>query len=107
MVWINLLSTLLNLSVANTDLSLDVSFNQLTLIPPEIGGCKALRVFKARGNALRTIPAELAKLEKLEDLFLEQNPLIRIPAAVATMTLNQFTFDIAHLQSPPLVIASK
>jgi internalin A len=86
---------------------LDVSFNQLTLIPPEIGGCKSMRVLKAQGNVLRTIPAELAKLESLEDLFLDKNPLIRIPATVATMALGQFTFDIANLQSPPLVIASK
>jgi len=86
---------------------LDVSFNQLAILPSEIGTCISLHVIRARSNQLKTIPVDITRLGQLEDLLLDGNPLIRLHPRVATMPLRQLTYDIEHLQSPPLAIASK
>lgn len=86
---------------------LDVSFNQLGILPSQIATCISLQVIRARSNQIKTIPAELTRLGRLEDLLLDGNPIVRLHPKVATMPLRHLTYDIAHLQSPPLAIASK
>jgi len=85
----------------------DVSFNQLAILPAQISTCISLKVIRARSNQLKTIPSELVRLGQLEDLLLDGNPIVRLHPKVATMPLRHLTYDIEHLQSPPLAIASK
>ena len=82
-----------------TDLkTLEVSFNQLVMLPDEVGGCRHLVSIRARGNELKTLPVGIAKLWTLEELLLDKNPLVRLPYAVASMPLRQITYDIELLQ---------
>jgi Leucine-rich repeat (LRR) protein len=91
-----------------TDLkTLEVSFNQLVMLPDEVGGCRHLVSIRARGNELKTLPVGIAKLWTLEELLLDKNPLVRLPYAVASMPLRQITYDIELLQSPPLAVAAQ
>ena len=36
--------------------TLDVSFNQLVMLPEELSGCRHLMAIRARGNELKTLP---------------------------------------------------
>ena len=50
--------------------------NELTFIPPEIGGMGQLREFNARSNKLdQELPPEMGNISTLEALFLEDNKL--------------------------------
>jgi leucine-rich repeat protein SHOC2 len=87
---------------------LDISFNQISLLPSEIGQCASLKTFRARGNRIRVIPEDFSKIPQLEELSVDHNPLVRLPIRVATMnTLKKLQYDIDNLQSPPLVVASR
>eukprot|EP00960_Hanusia_phi_P048802 759179-Hanusia_phi.AAC.2 len=77
---------------------LDISFNQILLLPDEICHCKSLKVLRASGNMLKTIPKQIDTLKSLEDLRLDSNPLIRIPVSLALWPLNSITYDISFLQ---------
>jgi len=52
---------------------LDVSHNELTQLPPELGMCVFLKTLLAFNNKLSTIPLELGSLYKLEYLGLNDN----------------------------------
>ena len=52
---------------------LDVSHNELTQLPPELGMCVFLKTLLAFNNKLSTIPLELGSLYKLEYLGLNEN----------------------------------
>ena len=71
---------------------LDLGYNQLTLLPPELGNLVNLRELWANDNPnLSQVPVRLSELRKLEVLDLRNTGLSKIPR------------EYAELQSNPLV----
>jgi Leucine-rich repeat (LRR) protein len=77
--------------------------NQLTTLPPEIGQLSNLTTLHLGSNQLTTLPPEIGQLTKLEELYLTDNQLKTLPPEIGRLpnlkTLNvQFNYNI-HL--PP------
>ncbi|MYG81574.1 MAG: hypothetical protein F4187_07325, partial [Gemmatimonadetes bacterium] len=65
---------------------LELRHNNLTAIPPELGGLNDLRVLSLRDNDLAgPIPAELGNLTNLTTLELQHNNLTAIPAELGDL----------------------
>ncbi|KAL7544115.1 hypothetical protein ACHAXR_013557 [Thalassiosira sp. AJA248-18] len=94
------------LSFAHCLLNLDISFNQLEMLPDEISNLNLLqelncacnklqslpgsiamlawlRVIKANGNSLLTLPKEIGQCKALELLNLSENALTSLPQEIA------------------------
>lgn len=59
------------------------SFNKITSLPAEIGRLKRLRVLNVNSNRLTKLPPELGRLEQLEEINASENMLEGIPNSVA------------------------
>ena len=118
------------LQFANTLLRLDVSFNQLTSLPPEISSLSLLieldvscnklqslpselssltwlRILKANGNQLTTLPQTLGQLKKVEILNLSENLLTSIPQEIAACSsLQTLLLQNNDLQRLPLSLSA-
>ena len=62
--------------------SLDLRYNRLTALPPEIGQLTNLTELNLGGNQLTTLPPEIAQLENLVYLNLEGDQLRHLPSAL-------------------------
>jgi len=60
--------------------------NQLTTLPPEITKLTNLTVLVLSGNQLTTLPHEIAKLTNLAELYLSGNQLTSLPPEIAKLT---------------------
>jgi|GEM_PF-5485278 len=58
---------------------LDISLNQITELPPEIGLLSKLERLSVGSNKLRTLPTTIGQLEALDWLVLESNELVELP----------------------------
>jgi len=58
---------------------LDLSNNQITEIPPEIGQLTHLEILRLYGNEITEIPPELGQLTNLEYFYLSNNQITEIP----------------------------
>eukprot|EP00741_Cyanophora_paradoxa_P001353 tig00000480_g1309.t1 len=61
---------------------LNVGYNQLQSLPPEIGRLTKLRVLRAECNHLSAVPREIGKLEQLTWLNLQHNGLTTLPVEI-------------------------
>lgn len=59
------------------------SFNKITAIPKEIGSLRRLRRLVMNTNRIRLIPPELGNCEMLEEIILSENMIEEIPKAMA------------------------
>jgi Leucine-rich repeat (LRR) protein len=64
--------------------------NRLTRLPREIGRLKALRVLELSANALECVPKELADLQQLEGLQFDSNLLRWLPIELARLPTSTF-----------------
>lgn len=64
---------------------LRASFNKIASIPPEIGKIRRLRKLILNSNRIRTIPNELGRLEQLEELILSENSIEELPHTIELM----------------------
>ncbi len=64
---------------------LNLSYNQLTNFPPEIGELKRLTALNLGGNHLTTLPPEITELKSLTLLNLWSNQLTNFPPAIAEL----------------------
>lgn len=62
---------------------LRASFNKIHTIPPEIGRLKRLKKLILNSNKLKTLPPDLCRCEALEDLVVSENVLEEMPQAMA------------------------
>ena len=74
----------------------DMSYNQLELIPEEIGACTQLTTLDLQHNKLRTLPESLGQLKSLSRIGLRYNRLSTgsIPGSLsACVALEQFNVE--------------
>ena len=65
---------------------LDLNYNQLTELPPQIGNLKSLYQLHLAGNQLQELPPEIGNLNHLLFLDLGNNNLRRLPPQIGNMT---------------------
>ncbi|RZN33809.1 MAG: GTP-binding protein [Methanosarcinales archaeon] len=65
---------------------LDLSHNQLTVLPPEIGELTCLTRLGLSGNQLTTFPPVISKLTNLTELSLVNNQLTTLPPEIGKLT---------------------
>jgi len=61
---------------------IDLSHNQIKIIPPEIGQLKHLNTLHLDHNQIKSIPKELGQLDSLETLSLKGNDIVTIPSEI-------------------------
>ena len=64
--------------------SLDLSNNQLSSLPQEIGKLTSLQLLDLRSNQLSSLPQEIGKLTSLQLLDLSNNQLSSLPQESAS-----------------------
>ncbi|CAG5133616.1 unnamed protein product, partial [Candidula unifasciata] len=79
----------------------DVSCNEISHIPLQIGDMSSLRCLNLRRNYLIELPVEISRLQ-LYRLDFANNRIARIPTVFRKMeTLEQLILDHNPLSSPP------
>ncbi|CAM9404182.1 unnamed protein product [Chrysoparadoxa australica] len=63
--------------------SLNLSCNKLDALPVEIGKCTRLKVLKVNGNYLEALPSEIGKCILLEELIVSENKIAELPVSLA------------------------
>lgn len=64
---------------------LNLDYNDLQCLPPDISRLSALRVLSATGNKLRELPESIGKLENLQALHLNENCLQELPMCLSNL----------------------
>ncbi len=72
---------------------LDLSYRELTSLPPEIGQLDQLASLDLCGNSLVALPPEIGDLQQLEHLDLRHNQLVALPSELGRL-LNLTSLDI-------------
>lgn len=85
---------------------LDISYNQLTLLPPGITELPKLRELDIRSNKLKELPKDLNRLKKLEKLNGSSNPLIMLPSMGGMSNLEWMDFSYCNLKELPADIGN-
>ena len=80
---------------------LDLSNNDITEVPPSIGGLAGLEKLNLMGNRLQTLPAEIAQLRRLVLLGLKDNLLEHLPALGGMACLEQLFLTSNRLTTLP------
>jgi Leucine-rich repeat (LRR) protein len=57
--------------------------NEFSALPPQIGGCTALRTLRLAYNKLTQLPETVSKLSKLNLLMLHDNQLTEVPKVLS------------------------
>ncbi|XP_062237215.1 leucine-rich repeat-containing protein 2 isoform X2 [Platichthys flesus] len=75
---------------------LNVSYNRLSKVPPELGNCENLERLELAGNYnLSELPFELSSLKRLVHLDIAQNRFVSIPVCTLRMSGLQL-LDLSH-----------
>ena len=67
-------------------LRLDLSFNNIVKLNPQIGDLSNLQQLWLNDNPLREVPVELSKCHKMKELDLKNTFIITLPREMANMT---------------------
>jgi Leucine-rich repeat (LRR) protein len=82
------------------------SFNKIVTIPPELGKLRRLRKLALNNNRIKGLPTEIGNMEMLEELILGENMIEEIPASVARIpSLKVLKMTNNRLRSIPFEIA--
>ncbi|KAL3847912.1 hypothetical protein ACJMK2_018802 [Sinanodonta woodiana] len=96
--------------LAGTITYLNLSFNDFTMLPPEVTSIKQLEILKLRNNPLRELPADIHHLNHLRTLVVSFCQLNSLPMNIfrlqhlrhLDLSYNKLTFiqnEICHLQN--------
>ncbi len=81
---------------------LDISGNQLTSLPPEIAELKNLTQLDMSNNQLTSLPPEISELKNLTQLDMSNNQLTSLPPEISKLkNLTQLDIRINQLSSLP------
>ncbi|MDJ0704813.1 MAG: COR domain-containing protein [Leptolyngbyaceae cyanobacterium MO_188.B28] len=72
---------------------LDLSYSELSQLPPEIGQLTNLITLDLRANQLSQLPSEIGQLNNLTQLYLSDNQLSQLPSEIGQLT-NLITLDL-------------
>eukprot|EP01063_Lacrimia_lanifica_P020274 TRINITY_DN27606_c0_g1_i1.p1 TRINITY_DN27606_c0_g1~~TRINITY_DN27606_c0_g1_i1.p1 ORF type:complete len:701 (+),score=145.98 TRINITY_DN27606_c0_g1_i1:90-2192(+) len=82
--------------------SLDLSNNELTAIPPEIGHLEHLSRLTLKSNSITSLPDEIGQCDRLTHLYLDQNQLTHLPDSFGQLALLEVLgLDWNELQGYP------
>ncbi len=72
---------------------LDVSYNELSNIEGlgVIGKLNTLQSLDLSHNKLKSLPGDIANLQSLEELYLDDNPIQQLPTLFQNLTLKYFS----------------
>jgi hypothetical protein len=102
--WVNLDPGLWDLAVSLV--VLDVSYNHIHEIPPQIGQLVLLKEFKASFNKITSLPAEMGRLKRLRVLAVNSNRLTKLPSELGRLEqLEEINASENMLESLPTSIA--
>lgn len=102
--WVNLDPGLWNMAVSLV--SLDISYNHIHEIPPQIGQLVLLKEFKASFNKITSLPAEMGRLKRLRVLLVNSNRLTKLPAELGRLEqLEEIQASENMLEQVPTSIA--
>ena len=83
----------------NTLIRLDISNNNIEVIPPDIGNLVKLKQLWGNQNPVRCLPAEIYKCVALESLDLSNTKIIMLPREIANIhKLNDIKLDNCPLE---------
>lgn len=86
----------------------DLSSNQLTELPPEIGQLTSVQFLYLRDNQLKILPPEIGQLSRLETLVLQGNQLTELPPEIGRLqNLKELYLQGNPIQSIPPEITQK
>eukprot|EP00002_Diphylleia_rotans_P039641 TRINITY_DN9233_c0_g1_i1.p1 TRINITY_DN9233_c0_g1~~TRINITY_DN9233_c0_g1_i1.p1 ORF type:complete len:441 (+),score=107.52 TRINITY_DN9233_c0_g1_i1:54-1376(+) len=81
---------------------LDISYNKISVIPPEIGFLTQLRELCLNFNEVTALPAEVGYLTNLEKLYAANNKITRVPPEIGLCTsLKELNLRENQLSSLP------
>ena len=87
--------------------TLDLSYNFLQELPPEIGNLILVEKLYLRSNQLVALPSELSKMTHLKEFYGEQNQLTSIPDSFREMAeLNIVCLDWNDLEEFPAMLCA-
>jgi hypothetical protein len=92
-----ILSLLQCTTMSDAIIKLDISFNQLTALPAEIGQLLALQKLNVSYNQLTALPAEIGQLVALQKLEVQENQLTTLPVTLEKC-IALYILDISYNQ---------
>eukprot|EP01038_Epipyxis_sp_PR26KG_P012055 gene12055-16131_t len=82
------------------------SFNKIVYVPPEIGKLKRLKKIILNSNRLTSLPDEIGLLENLEEIIVSENSIDVLPSTVSKMsTLKVLKIANNKLKTLPFELA--
>lgn len=86
---------------------LNISSNQLKLLPDSVGQLEKLRILNTSSNHLKALPDSIGNLKCLQHLDLRDNKQLKVlPASLARATgLKDLALDSRRFEYPPEEIA--
>lgn len=86
---------------------LNCASNRLRSLPAAIGRCTRLKILKANGNRLDTLPKDISKCKALHTIIASENIMQALPTTIGELPVLQ-TLDLQnnHLKSLPYELAN-
>eukprot|EP00794_Sanderia_malayensis_P016203 gene16203-17833_t len=96
-----------HISMLTNLVKLDLSYNKLKQLPDELGELKSLQVLNIRANKVNNLPATIKNLQELRTLDISENKdLFNLPVNMCFLkNLEDFVYDKDRIRYPPKEIA--